>query len=143
MKIKYFTVLFLSVLFFPYGCKDKNESRIPEVYVDFYININDPQFFDLQGVGNYVYVTGGVAGIIVYRKSEDEFVALDRCCSYNPDKRSKVEVDTVTNQKIICPCCKSEFSLDNGYVLKSPASAPLKQYQTEFDGENVHIFDNY
>ena len=143
MKIKYLSMLFLLVLLIPFGCKDDNQSRVPEVYVDFYIDINDPQFFDLQVVGNYVYVTGGVSGIIIYRKSSTEFVALDRCCSYNPEKRCKVEVDTTTNQKIICPVCKSEFSLDNGYVLKSPAAAPLKQYQTTFDGEKVHVYNNY
>jgi len=142
MKIKTFIIL-LSLTLLLYACSDKNQSRIPEVYVNFYININDPQFFDLQAIGNYVYVTGGVSGIIIYRKSTTEFVAIDRCCSYNPDKRCKVEVDTTTNQKIICPVCKSEFSLDNGLVLKPPASAPLKVYQTDFDGEKVHVYNNY
>ena len=143
MKFKYIAFFLYTFLFLQLGCNNNNNSRIPEVYVDFYININDPQFFDLQVVGNYVYVTGGVSGIIIYRKSSTEFVALDRCCSFDPDKRCKVEVDTTTNQKIICPHCKSEFSLDNGYVLKAPASGPLKQYQTTFDGETVHVFNNY
>ena len=141
--MKKIVALLFTILLFAAGCnKDKNK-QVPDVYVDFYININDPQFFDLQSIGGYEYVTGGVAGIIIYRKSQTEFVALDRCCSYNPDERDRVEVDTVSMQKIVCPHCKSEFSLYDGNVLKGPASAPLKEYSTTFDGENVHVYNNY
>ncbi len=135
--------LFLVVAYFIVGCHKDNNGRIPEVYVDFYVNINDPQFFNLQSVGNYVYVKGGVAGIVIYRQSVAAFVAFDRCCSYKPDDRCQVEIDTTTNQKLVCPHCHSEFSLNDGSVLKSPATLPLKQYKADFDGEKVHVYNPY
>ena len=135
------TILLLSVS--ATSCNKDNEKPVPEVYVDFYININDPQFYDLQSIGGHVYVTGGVAGIFIYRESETTFLAFDRCCTYNVDKRCSVQLDTATSQKLICPTCKSEYSITNGTVLKTPAKQPLKQYQTSFDGEKVHVFNNF
>jgi len=135
---------FLVLLFFStYSCKKDNEKAVPEVYVDFYININDPQFYNLQSIGGYVYVTGGVAGIVVYRESSTSFLAYDRCCTYDVDKRCKIQMDTTSNQKLFCPTCHSEFAISNGAVTKSPAKQPLKQYNTTFDGEKVHISNNF
>lgn len=122
------------------SCKDKNQP-IPDTLVDFYVNINDPSYSDLQAVGNFVYVYGGVAGIVLYRESTENIIALDRCCSYKPEDRCSVKLDTTNTFLLVCPCCSSEFIINNGSVNKSPAVAPLKQYHTTFDGETIHVFN--
>ncbi len=137
LKIVFFFVL---VLFSFQSCKEKN-NPIPDTLVDFYLNINDPQYADLQAVGNSISVYGGVAGIVIYRESTDNFIALDRCCSYQPDDRCSVAVDSVNTFLLVCPCCGSEFIINNGSVNKSPAQAPLKSYRTTFDGEVLHVFN--
>ena len=133
-------IIFFLCTTFSQSCKDKNQP-IPNTLVDFYININDVSYSDLQAVGNSVYVYGGVAGVIIYRESVDNFIALDRCCSYKPDDRCAVKIDTTNSFLLVCPCCSSEFIINNGSVNKSPAIAPLKQYQTTFDGSVLHIFN--
>lgn len=137
LKILLFFVL---EIFSFQSCKDKN-NQIPDTLVDFYININDPQYSDLQAVGNSIYVYGGIAGIVIYRESVDNFVAMDRCCSYQPDNRCAVAIDSTNTFLLVCPCCGSEFIINNGSVNKAPAAAPLKAYRTSFSDDVLHVFN--
>ncbi|MCK4661943.1 MAG: Rieske 2Fe-2S domain-containing protein [Bacteroidales bacterium] len=135
-NLRFFIIIFIFCLLFK-SCKDKND-KIPYVYVDIYLNIED--FTDLTVPGGSVNITGGVNGIVVYRISYDNFVAFDRTCSYQPEKNCKVSTDSSQNY-LICSCCDSEFSIFTGSVTKSPAEFPLKEYQTELDGSSLHIFN--
>ncbi len=120
----------------------KKEDTIPNVAVDFYVHLSDPQFVNLQVVGGWVYVTGGSKGIIIYRKSQSEFMAFDRHCPYKPSDGCTVTVDS---SNLLCEdasCCHSKFLITDGSVSSGPASHPLKRYQTSFDGTDlVHVFN--
>ncbi len=112
---------------------DKNKSQIPNVYVDIYIDLTDPLYSDLQLPGNFVYITGGVNGIILYRSSSDEFNAFERTCPYDPDC-GKVTVDESSYTAIDTVCCGSEFSLLlDGTVTQGPSQFPLKSYYCSYD----------
>lgn len=135
----FFIVLVSTILF---TC-NKDRERIPYVYVDFYLNLNDPSFNDLSVVGNTIAVTGGVRGVLIYRKSLDEFVALDRCCSYEPSKSCEIVSIDSTGLFAKCSCCFSEFFLYDGYVNKGPAEYPLAEYRTSFNSYSniLHVFN--
>ena len=140
-KIAFFLILTLiSIVLF--NC-NKDRERVPYVYVDFYLNLNDPDFTELSAVGNVVAVTGGVKGIFVYRKSLDEFIALDRCCTYEPSKSCEILNVDSTGLFAVCACCESEFFLYDGYVNKGPAEYPLTQYRTSFNSmtNTLHVFN--
>ena len=141
IKTRNYTVLVLFLLIFS-AC-DENKSPIPVVPVDIYLEgINsDPQYYDLQNLGGYVYITGGVSGIIVYRSSADEFKAYERACPYDPDC-GRITVDSGNLNAIDSLCCHSEFSLLlDGAVSQGPAQFPLRQYQRIYDPNNqvLHI----
>ena len=128
------------ILFTPRCKKDKDE--IPNVYVNFYINVtSSTQYIELNNIGGYVYLTGGVRGIIVYRNSVDEFMAYERNCPYQPqDECATVKID---NSAVIAvdTCCGSKFLIIDGSIVNGPATRQLKQYQTTFDGVSVHVFN--
>lgn len=138
----YSFLLFLSALVTLFSCGKEEKGNIPDVAVDIYININKPSYSDLQTTGGWVYLTGGSKGIIVYRRSGQDFMAYDRHCTYRPSKNcGRARVDS-SNIKIHCrPCSGSEYSIMDGSVLKGPASQPLKRYGTSFDGDVLHIYD--
>ena len=124
-----FSTLFLS-------CKN-NTDNIPTVFVDILIDLNDPQFSKLTIPGNYEYITGGVNGIIVYRKSFDEFTAFERTCPHDPSC-GKVFVDNTGYTMIDSTCCQSEFSLIiDGAVTKGPSQFPLKIYTTQYNPNSL------
>lgn len=133
------TALFLLLVFvfFP-QCK-KNEDPIPYVYVNFYINLNSPQYTDLNNIGGYVYVTGGYRGIVIYRNSIDEFKAFDRACPYKPSKECERVVVEETGITLVDTCCGSRFLLMDGSVVNGPATISLKEYRTYFSGSNLQV----
>src|SRR5688572_17007098 len=94
-KICSFACIFSLLLFFFIsflGCKkDKNE--IPDVYVDIYVYVTDPAFSPLNAISGHQYFTGGSQGVIVFRKSQNEFMAYDRHCSFNVPEGNAVTVD--------------------------------------------------
>ena len=121
------------------GCK-KKEDEIDLVGVNIDVSLTDPSFADLNAVGGWVYISGGVRGIIIYRKSLDEFVSYERNCPYKPNDACaavSVQSDNVSAKD---NCCGSGFSItDGGNVIQGPASRPLKQYATSLHGNIVHI----
>ena len=117
------------------GCNDdEGNNNIPLVEVNIQINVNDPQFINLQTVGGWVEVSGGSRGIILYRLSGGEIKAYDRHCTFEPSNTCAIVSVDATNITATDLCCGSSFLLNNGSVSKPPASQPLKEYNTTFDG---------
>lgn len=128
------------LLFGQMACKDDDENRnIPLVDVFFDININDPDFINLQTIGGWEYVTGGSRGIIIYRSSNTEFKAYDRHCTFQPSSTCALVSVDATNITASDVCCGSSFLLINGSVTRPPATAPLKEYNTIFDGTILSV----
>lgn len=131
LKTGIITILIFSVLIF-FSC-DENQSNIPTVYVDFYIDLTDPLNSKLTLPGNYEYFTGGVNGILIYHTIDDEYQAFERTCPYDPDC-GKITVDEKNYVAVDTVCCGSEFSLlTGGNVTQGPSIYPLKRYSCFFD----------
>lgn len=141
--LKYTIVLLCCVItLFSGSCKKDTESTVPDTPVDIYIYTSSPTFVNLNAVGGWVYVNGGVRGILVYRKTSSDFMAYDRNCTYqssNPCATIHVDASNIIAKDT---CCNSEFSMYDGSVLQTPASLPLKAYNTTFDGNVLHIYGN-
>lgn len=132
-----------------YQCGDKNTDYvgIPHVYVYYTINLNLPQYNQLGLLGGWTYIDEGFKGIIVYHKVDDSFIALERCCTYQPlEECSRVSVDE-SGIFIRCghyegsefiSCCGSNFDME-GEVIKNPALYPLKRYRVSRNGDVLTI----
>jgi nitrite reductase/ring-hydroxylating ferredoxin subunit len=126
--MKFRSVLALSIVLL-LSCAKDDGTFIPDVYVNYTIPINDPSMSALNSAGGAVVISGhGVAGIIIYRRADNVFVAYDRCSSVNPQNKCAVTLDnpslTVTD-----PCSGAKFSLFDGTPVKAPATKSLKSYQ--------------
>jgi len=123
-----------------YGCKNQYEG-IPNVNVNVFINIQNPQYQNLSGMGSWAYIEGGSKGIIVFNLDNDNFLAYERHCPYQPENTcSKISVDE-TNLFAVDTCCSSKYQLIDGSVIDGPATLPLKRYNTSFDGNIVNIWN--
>lgn len=119
-------LVLLMAFAFLYSCSDKQE--VPDVPVNFHASLSDPRLSRLNSPGGAATITGyGVAGLIIYRRTDNAYVAYDRCSTVNPDKKCAVNVDdpslTATD-----PCSGARFSLYDGAAVKAPATKPLRQY---------------
>lgn len=135
----FFTTILVFILIG--SCKKNNDNSVPLTAVDIYIYANNPSFINLTVPGGWVYITGGVRGILVYRKSTSEFMAYDRNCTYRPSDACAVVSVDATNIIATDTCCHSKFSISDGSVLQAPAALPLKAYSTTFDGNVLHIYN--
>lgn len=138
-----FVFISLIILSLISGSCKKNKDNIPDIYVDEFIYLSQPAYVNLNAIGGYVYLNNaGSRGIIVYRKSLNEFVALDRNCTFDPQQACATVIVDNTNFFASDTCCNSKFQINNGQVVQGPASLPLKAYQTEFDGSStLHIYN--
>lgn len=120
------------------GCNKNNINPVPSIPFDMTIDINLPSYNDLINVGGYAYVVGGSRGIIVYRRSIDEFVAFDR---HSPEDEEGVcpqpLIPDPDNFLILeDSCSNARFSLYDGSP-QSGSSFGLRQYQTIYNGSNL------
>ncbi|MDP4281910.1 MAG: hypothetical protein Q8867_07130 [Bacteroidota bacterium] len=121
--------------------KEQEDNNIPTVAVSFSINPNSTEYIELNVVGGWIYLTGGYRGILVYRKSADEFMAYDRACPYDwSESKARIVVDT-SGLTASCPSCKSKYILLDGSPYKGPSTYSLKQYQTSYDGQLLYIYN--
>ena len=155
-KIRNFSLLVILVSGLTSCKKDKNDV-IPDVFVDFYINLNDPQFFNLTAPLNSVYVDASTNnmgqnaagydgnGIIIYRASEQEFYAFDRTCPHDYAVNG-ISVRVNISDQIYgeCPECNTIYALPNfGTPLSgSVGRYPLKNYRTSFDGLSIRVWNH-
>ena len=131
----------LSVLFYTLiaSCSSK-ENYIKNVYVNCEIDINLPQYSDLNIAGNSIFINNhGNKGLIIYHFSTNEYRVYDRNCSYQP-RLTCARIDSINSTIAYCGCCDSAFLLDqNGEAINSPAILPLKQYNWALNGSILHI----
>jgi nitrite reductase/ring-hydroxylating ferredoxin subunit len=107
--------------------------------VNFTIAVDDPAYINLKTIGGWEYLSGGSRGIIVYRTSQTEFKAYDRHCTFQPSETCALVSVDPNNLTATDDCCGSSFLLTDGTVSKPPASVPLKEYNTFFDGIQLRV----
>jgi hypothetical protein len=130
------------LIIFTYSCKKNRNHPVPNLPFDITININLPTYSALEGVGGWTYVSGGSKGIVVYRKSIDEFIAFDR---HSPAKdgtcEKPLEVDSNNFLQLNDLCTSARFSLLDGSAMYG-SEFGLRQYQTFWDGAfQLRIFN--
>ena len=122
------------------SCK-KDKDTVPDVYTDILLYSTDPAFAPLNAITGYTYLPGGSKGVLVYRKSQNEFMAYDRHCPYNVQDGNVVTVDA-SGLLVEDVACSSKFLITDGTPDGTgPAINPLKYFQTSYDGTVLHIFN--
>jgi nitrite reductase/ring-hydroxylating ferredoxin subunit len=117
----------------------KENNLVPDLPVNFSAPLTDPRLSRLSSAGGAVTINGyGVAGIIIYRRADNAYVAYDRCSTVNPEQKNAVVVDdpslTATD-----PISGAKYSLYDGTPVKAPATTSLKQYGVTIAGNTLQV----
>jgi nitrite reductase/ring-hydroxylating ferredoxin subunit len=150
-KIRFFLIaLTFSVIL---GSCSKKNDVIPDVYVDFTLDLFDPEFVSLNAIGsdtvnaqtnNWGRSAAGFDGngIIVYNGGDGQFYAYDRTCPHDYEVNSlsiKVKIDFTM---AVCPKCGTTYALSaSGTPSSGVGRYPLKNYRTSFDGRYVRVYN--
>lgn len=133
MKLR--LVFLFAIILFLNSCNKDKMNPVPNISFDMTININLPSYNELNGVGGWCYVNGGSRGIVVYRKSIEEFVAFDRHSPMDPDGTCFLPlfIDSNNFLQLNDTCNNAKFSLYDGSPIAN-SNFGLRQYATTFDG---------
>ncbi|MBL6645389.1 MAG: hypothetical protein ISP55_02960 [Flavobacteriales bacterium] len=120
-------LLFLACLPFN-SCRD-TPGVIPFVEVNVDLNLALPAYNSLNFPGNWLYISGGSRGLIVYRYTLDEFVVLDRHATFDVGAGCQCTV-AEDGYTILDPCSDSQWYIFDGSFIQGPTTAPLERYTT-------------
>lgn len=155
MKTKVFTALFLILLplvVVLYSCDNDDPPPIDVGYVNFQIYPNSTEYIQLNNVGGWAYVTANEPsrGIIIYRMSIDEFRAYERTPTHKPDSCCVYYENYAECTRLIVDesaffaldtCSGTKYLLLDGSIVEGPASYPMIQYNTQYDGEILYVYN--
>ncbi len=124
-------------------CQSKCNERdqfIPYVPVDFEINVNLPAYLDLSVPTGHIEVSGGSQGIVLYRYTLDQFVALDRHATADISAACQVQLEA-DGLILSDPCSDSQWLIIDGSVVEGDASFPLHQYATSWTPPILRVYN--
>ena len=145
MMIKNLFLLFLTAPFLVLsGCSDDyTPPDIPPAsFDDIFINLDLPEYQQLEVLG-YVYIQagGGSNGIILRKNSASDYNAYERTCSYDPLSATAIVEVTPGATGMVDYSCNSYFTLESGQPAGGPAFTPLRQYTVIQTGRSLTIKD--
>lgn len=162
MKKAVALLILLCVVAF-HGCgKYPVNPNYPNAMINITINLNQVDYYDLRVVSGYAYLTSDPLstsrGIIVYRVSQEEFLAYDRLPPNEPNACTDSQGNTtrlvVESPYVVDHCNNAYYNILNGEILINeefgmiPSFAvdsvpiyPLIQYHTSFNGYELHIYN--
>lgn len=141
-KINIFLIISVFFTSFFINCQDKKEIGVPNVYVNFYVDTDLPQYFPLKNIGGIVFIDNegyNKNGIILFCSGIDEYKAYDRTCTYKIADNCKLDKDKSSITNVFCPCCNSKFELFSGSKVSGNAIYPLKEYNVTVVGSRLNI----
>ncbi len=153
-KIGIFSIA-LVLLLCLWSCVNNKNDVIPDVYVNFTIDLLDPEFVSLNAIGgadtinartnNWGYSAAGYDGngIIVYC-GPDEYYAYDRTCPHDFAVNGLSVRVGIDFSLAVCPKCGTSYALSaSGTPVSGPGRYPLKNYRTRFDyGRYITVWNN-
>jgi len=121
---------------------DKNCNFLLNAGVNYNLNLNLPQFSDLQFPSNSVYIVNQGNGGIIITNNGTNIVAWDASDPNHPP--SACSIMTITGGiNAICNCSDgNEYSLITGQSLNDPLPCTLKNYRVEQTGNNTYYISN-
>ncbi len=121
-------LLFLLVLISFFSCeKNGTNDILPNLTVNIIIDLNLPQYLDLQTPSGWVYTNGGIQGIIIQNTGigGQPYKVFERACPNN-DCTNPMTFDG--SLKLKCPCDASEYSIIDG----SPQTSGNLRFAREY-----------
>ena len=150
MKKMVLYCLTLMATLFMSGCKEPLVNpNYPSGIINFTIYPNSIHDQELNVVSGYKYYTSDPEstsrGIIVYRLSQDEFLAYDRLPPNEPnaccDAQGNCTRLVVDFPFVLDNCNNIKYSILDGSIIEGDGIYPLIQYHTSYNGNELHIYN--
>nr|WP_321356514.1 Rieske (2Fe-2S) protein [uncultured Draconibacterium sp.] len=136
-KFAYSGSILLTVPVILSACSSSDDDFVPndpnnpnEPNTDVTIDLTSSTYEDLGTIGGYAYA----GNIMIFRTSENTYLALSKICTHQGCTVAYVHTDG----DVLCPCHSSRYTTA-GAVINGPATASLKKYNVQKDGDILTI----
>lgn len=136
---KYFLLVILVLLL---SCKDDyndGNTYLPNVVVNFTINLNLPEGNGILLSGFKIFPSQGVRGVIVFNNGLDNFTAFDMACPHINLQSCSTMTFEQSDLSMKCPCDDKEFSKIDGAPLSSEIQQAARAYIVSKSGNILTI----
>ncbi len=140
-------LLLLISLFFILSCSKSDREDgcnflANNAVVDASVNLNLPQFTQLQFTGNSVFIANeGIAGVYLSNVGNNNFRAFDAADPAHAATSCSFLVNTNGIGK--CGCSdENQYSLLTGQAVNSDVTCLLREYRVESGGANMLLISN-
>ncbi|MDO5341278.1 MAG: hypothetical protein Q4F69_02340 [Bacteroidia bacterium] len=126
------------------SCNSRPENPYePDIDINFTINPNSMEYFDLNIVSGWMYVMSRYPsrGIIIYRYSQDEFRAYERMPPNDPNACGEENRLYVDPPFVIDSCLGYKYSILDGGLIEGGPGYNLIQYYTQYDGTMLRVYN--
>jgi hypothetical protein len=127
------------LLFLWTSCGDSEQiTPIIDIPINKIIDLNSLSYQRLKFNNGFVYETGGLRGLIIYRKDATTYYVYDRACTYRINNSCEVIEADGSGFFLTDPCCGSRFDWE-GQPTSGVARANLVRYRTSLSGSLLYI----
>ncbi len=134
------------LIIFSIACSNDIEEGLPDIRFNSVLELinidplytkNNPFIVTTDRYGNGI----GLAGVVIYKVSAEEFYVFERMCQYEKSIEGVVEISEENNFICECPNCSSKYMVagEFGDVMEGPASFGLKRYDAFVQGDDLVI----
>lgn len=136
-------VMTISWVLITQGCSDEpSDDSIPFVpFASKILQLNNPQYQNLQTFRYIVLNDIGVQGVIVYKVDNANYIAYEQNCSFEPNNACAYVQPDASHLFMVDHCCGSTFEFATGLPTGGPAWRKLRRYATTLDGSELTITD--
>jgi len=137
-------VIFLLVMTGLVSCSNEisSVSPVPDVNVREEVSLNSIAAQPLKvRDGNFILITGGINGIIVYRKTADIYLAFERKSPYKMEDACGVITVPSSQFYMEDTCHKCTFNWE-GRPTGGPCQSVLKQYTVQYTNAYTLLITN-
>lgn len=147
---KHLSFLALLTFLMMVGCKEPLVNpNYPSGIINFTIYPNSLHEYELNVVSGYKYYTSDPEstsrGIIVYRLSQEEFLAYDRLPPNEPnaccDAQGNCTRLVVDFPFVVDNCNDIKYNILDGSIVEGDGIFPLIQYHTSYNGNELHVYN--
>ncbi|MCF6183795.1 MAG: hypothetical protein L3J56_04055 [Bacteroidales bacterium] len=139
--MKHLFLIFITLSFF--SCKDDfvdNNKYLPNISVNFSVDLNLPEANGLLTVGGYaIFYNEGIRGVIVFNNGLDNFVAFDLACPHIPLQECSTMIFNPGDLYLECDCDGEKFSKLDGSPLNPEIRYAARMYIVNKSGNALFI----
>ncbi|MBT8296403.1 MAG: hypothetical protein KJO51_08295 [Gramella sp.] len=118
----------------------RNNPNLPDLNFRFQLNLNFPEYNDLQFPGNsYATYNYGVKGVVIYNINNSQYVAFELSDPNHPP--SNCSAMTVNGVIASCGCDENKYNIITGEPSEGDGQYIMKPYQVRRSGNILEIFN--